>query len=301
MEKTMKKTGFVSGLVLSFLLSALCGTGASAAKPISAADSGSLASQIVTVIIIVIAAMLLVSAGIAVMIILLVTRSKRRSAQNQIITPPVSDIVPANYTEMIGAEIRKTDPDFSGAKFCDWGKNVFIRMLDSISDCHLAEMKSLETDTLFRRHENEINNLYSIGQKNFYSNIYINRAYLQLYVRTATAERLTMYLSGMMQNYPVYAATGQPLPNYSTERREFKYLLTFDRKPGSRTRFVNGLQAMTCHNCGAPVENVSDIRCRYCGSELLTCENNWTLSDVYEMKDNRPVDDRGVVITDRVN
>ena len=127
----MKKTGFVSGLVLSFLLSALCGTGASAAKPISAADSGSLASQIVTVIIIVIAAMLLVSAGIVVMIILLVTRSKRRSAQNQIITPPVSDIVPANYTEMIGAEIRKTDPDFSGAKFCDWGKNVFIRMLDS--------------------------------------------------------------------------------------------------------------------------------------------------------------------------
>lgn len=221
---------------------------------------------------------------------------KNTQKKSDVITLPVSDLVPNNYTEIINAEIRKHDEDFSGAKFCDWGKNVFIRLLTSLTDNHLAEMRSLETDELYYRHGQEINDMLAQGKKNVYKNIIINRAYLQLYIRNQNVEHLTMYAYGNMQCYLANAATGEPLPNYLTDRQRFKYLLTFERSVKAKTILVNGIQAMVCQSCGAPVDDVSDIRCDYCGSELKICEHNWILCNVRAMTNNVPLDDRGIVI-----
>ncbi len=221
---------------------------------------------------------------------------KNKNKNTDVIKLPVSDLVPNNYTEIINAEIRKHDEDFSGAKFCDWGKNVLIRMLTSLTENHLAEMRSLETDKLFYRHGKEINDALAQGKKNVYKNIIINRAYLQLYMRNSSVEHLTMYAYGNMQCYMANAVTDEPLPGYLTDRQKFKYLLTFERSVKAKTVLVNGIQAMVCQSCGAPVDDVSDIRCDYCGSELKICEHNWILCDVKAMTNNIPLDDRGIVI-----
>ncbi len=241
---------------------------------------------------------LLVMAAVGVTIAVVI-HQKRKKARNMPVTFPVSSLVPKNYTEMINVEIRKHDPDFIGAKFCDWCKNILIRVLGSISERHPQELRSLETAELYRRHEQEINDLLSDGQKKVYEHIVINRAYLQLYVREHQTEKLTVYLHGLMQHYLANAVTGERVGRYSAERQEFKYLLTFQRSVNAKTILVNGVQAMICQNCGAPVEDVSDIRCRYCDSELRTSESNWILSDITAMTDDSPVDDNGIIVIDR--
>ena len=220
---------------------------------------------------------------------------QKQQPKNQI-SLPMSDLVPRNYNEIIGAQIRRHDPDFSSVKFCDWSKNVFIRLLTSLSENDLKEMRLLATEQLLQKLNAELSGMLSGGNINLFQNIHINRCYLQLLVQNRSHEMLTVYLYGTMQSYMATGSTLEPLPNYRTDSQPFKYLITFTRKVTAHTVYVNGIQAVCCRCCGAPTENTSDVRCSYCGSPLTATDDNWLLSDVAIMRDNRPLDDRGVAM-----
>lgn len=222
---------------------------------------------------------------------------KESLPRNQILLP-VSDIVPPNYNEIIAAEIRRHDPDFSSVKFCDWSKNVFTRLLTSLSNNDLREMRLLTTEQLQKKLNAELQGMISGGNINVFHQIRINRCYLQLLVQNQLSEKVTVYVSGTMQYYMAAYSTMTPLPYYRTDSQPFKYLLTFCRKKTATTIYINGIQAVCCHNCGAPTENASDVKCSYCGSLLTPADDNWLLSDVVAMQDNRPLDDRGIALED---
>lgn len=214
----------------------------------------------------------------------------------EMISLPMSDLVPRNYSEIIGAQIRQHDPDFSSVKFCDWSKNVFIRLLTSLSENNLWEMRLLATDQLQEILGTELGNMLSQGNVNVFQNITISRSYLHLLRQNSRYEYLTVYFYGTMQSYMANSTTREPLPKYCTDNQPFKYLVTFSRSIMASTVYVDGIQAVCCRSCGAPTEKPSDVRCRYCGSPLTANDNNWLLSELKMMKDNQPLDDRGTVI-----
>lgn len=58
-----------------------------------------------------------------------------------------------------------------------------------------------------------------------------------------------------------------------------KYVLTFIRKTGSKTREDGSkVETMNCPNCGAPTEITSSGKCPYCGSIITTDDHGWSLS-----------------------
>lgn len=220
----------------------------------------------------------------------------KKPAPGKQISMPVSDLVPNNYNEIIASQIRKRDPDFSSMKFCEWSKSVFIRMLTSMSDNDLRDLRLLTTKQMYDKLGTELDSMTVAGTINIFNNIKINRAYLHLLWQKPDFEHLTVYLYGNMQCYMANLNTKEPLKNYMTESQPFKYLLTFRRSIGARTFYINGTQAICCSRCGAPTEDSTDVKCSYCGSPLTAGNDNWLLSDVQIMTDNRPLDDRGTVI-----
>lgn len=229
------------------------------------------------------------------------TKKEEKKVRSELITFPVSDIIPVNYTEMINAEIRKHDPDFSGAVFCDWSKNVFTKILRSITDRNISKIGMLLTGETLNNIKKEINDLASKGQYRVYKNIMINRTYLTLYVQNGKKELITVYFSGKMQTYHEEYLKAEPLPGYYTQLQDFKYLVTFCRNMGSKTKIINGIQAMICKTCGAPLADISDINCSYCGSSLAGGEKDWIISDIKVLSKDRFADNRGIVIMNTEN
>ena len=304
----MKKTSFSLSALLTAIGCALSGT-----IPAEASSSKSNLSPEASKLSLIIISCVLIGGGIIVGICVVVFTIKKKKgrtkhfdvnsvpvsvkpAPGKLICMPVSDLVPNNYNEIIAAQIRKHDPDFSSMKFCDWGKSVFIRMLTSLSDNDLKDMRLLTTKQMYDKFGAELDSMVSKGTINVFNNIRINRAYLHLLWQKPDYEHLTMYIYGTMQCYMAELGTRKPLKNYMTASQQFKYLLTFRRRTDAKTVYINGTQAICCTRCGAPTENSLDARCSYCGSPLTPGDDNWLLSDVQIMTDNRPLDDRGTVI-----
>ena len=301
----MKKMNALIGMVTSFFVAALSSTTVFAVKnrnTDNAADDLPFAVYIIFFII----GILIITAGIFVYFRtkhkdIKTTKKEEKTAKSELITFPVSDIIPVNYTEMINAEIRKHDHDFSGAVFCDWSKNVFIRILRSVSDRNISKIGMLLTGEMLNNIKKEINDLASKGQYRVYKNIMINRTYLNLYVQNGNKEFITVYFYGKMQTYPEELLNAEPLPGYYTQLQDFKYLVTFCRNMGSKTKIINGIQAMICKTCGAPLTDISDINCSYCGSSLAGGEKDWMISDIKVLSKDCSADNRGIVIMNMEN
>ena len=301
----MKKMNAYIGIVASFFVAALSSTTAFAVQN-SYTDNATDDLPFFVYIVFFIIGILIITAGIFAYFRtkhkeINTTKKEDNKVSSELITFPVSDIIPVNYTEMINAEIRKHDPDFSGAVFCDWSKNVFIRILRSITDRNISKIRILLTREMFSNIKKEINDLASEGQYRVYKNIMINRSYLNLYVQNGNKEFITVYFSGKMQTYPEESLKAEPLPGYYTQLQDFKYLVTFCRNMGSKTTITNGIQAMICKTCGAPLADISDINCSYCGSSLESSEKDWIISDIKVLSKNCFADNRGIVIMNMEN
>ncbi len=301
----MNKVNAFIGIVTSFFVAALSSTTVFAVKD-SYTDNTTDGPPFSVYILFFIIGILIITAGVFVYFRtkhneMQTTKKEEKKVKSELITFPVSDIIPVNYTEMINAEIRKHDHDFSGAIFCDWSKNVFIRILRSITDRDISKIGMLLTGEMLNNIKKEINDLVSKGQYRVYKNIMINRSYLNLYVQNGNKEFITVYFSGKMQTYPEESLKAEPLPGYYTQLQDFKYLVTFCRNMGSKTKIINGIQAMICKTCGAPLADISDINCSYCGSSLADSEKDWIISDIKVLSNDCFADSRGIVIMNMEN
>ena len=286
---TRKITEIISGIMSIVMTISL------AAKPVYAASGKKTSSGVSPLLIVIPSAFIVL--GLAVIIVILLSAKREKKAENapKPVALPVSSIVPKNYNEIISVQIRKHDPDFSSVKFCDWCKNVYIRTMTSISEQQLQDIRLLAEKDYYRKLQDEQRDMLSLGNVNIFRNIIINRAYLQHLRQYNNQEFLTVYICGEMQCYMADAAARKPLPGYVTDQQPFKTLVTFVRSMKGQTTIVNGLQAMCCQCCGAPSESIDELKCSYCGSELIAGEDQWQLCSLDMMKDDRPLDDRGIV------
>ena len=171
----------------------------------------------------------------------------------------------------------------------------------SITDRNISKIGILITGEKLNNIKKEINDLASKGQYRVYKNIMINRTYLNLYVQNGNKEFITVYFSGKMRTYPEEYLKAEPLPGYYTQLQDFKYLVTFCRNMGSKTKIINGTQVMICKTCGAPLADISDINCSYCGSSLAGSEKDWIISDIKVLSKDCFADNRGIVIMNMEN
>lgn len=265
-------------------------------KPVYAAVDKNNNNGISPLLIVIPTAFIILGLAVIVVILMSAKREKKTDSVQKPIALPVSSIVPKNYNEIISVQIRKHDPDFSSVKFCDWSKNVYIRTMTAISEQQLPDIRLLAEKEYYRKLQSEQQNGLALGNVNIFRNIIIHRSYLQHLRQYNGQEFLTVYLCGEMQCYMADAAARKPLPGYVTDQQPFNTLVTFVRSMKGQTTIVNGVQAMCCQCCGAPTESIEELKCSYCGSELAAGDDQWCLCSLDMMKDDRPLDDRGIVI-----
>ena len=94
-------------------------------------------------------------------------------------------------------------------------------------------------------------------------------------------EVIVVELHAVMRDYVVDASTNKVLESDPNKDWHMKYLMTFNRKVGTKTHpGMSNKSTTNCPNCGAPTEITSAGQCSYCDSVITTGDHDWVLSDI---------------------
>ena len=257
----------------------------------SSSSSGSSEIDQKTAIILVIA-FLVIFVSVFGLIIWCVKQPDKKSKKYKNVPP----MFPYNATEQITEFIKQNDENFDTEQFLLWAKNIFITIQTAWAQRDWEKIRTIEKEELFEQHNTQLQEYIRLGRINVIENINVSNAYLHKLVIDDNYEHLTVSMFVTMNDYIIDEKSGKVLMGNKKEVFDTIYQLTFIRRKGIKTAFVNGAIANVCPHCGAAVNSASAGRCEYCGSIIHTGEFNWVLSDMEGVEDGFCNDNRGIII-----
>ena len=257
----------------------------------SSSSSGSSEIDQKTAIILVIA-FLVIFVSVFGLIIWCVKQPDKKSKKYKNVPP----MFPYNATEQITEFIKQNDENFDTEQFLLWAKNIFITIQTAWAQRDWEKIRTIEKEELFEQHNTQLQEYIRLGRINVIENINVSNAYLHKLVIDDNYEHLTVSMFVTMNDYIIDEKSGKVIMGNKKEVFDTIYQLTFIRRKGIKTAFVNGAIANVCPHCGAAVNSASAGRCEYCGSIIHTGEFNWVLSDMEGVEDGFCNDNRGIII-----
>lgn len=188
-------------------------------------------------------------------------------------------------TDTVLEQIRAIDPNFSSDAFLGWTREVFLKIQQAWTDRDWKVIRPFESNELFATHSAQLNEYIKNHKINVIEKINISSATLREFRQDGDKEVLVVELHAIMRDYVIDAKTREVLESDPNRDWHMKYLMTFNRKAGVKTKAGTSNKSTTnCPNCGAPTEITSAGQCEYCDSVITTGEHDWVLSDIHSIK-----------------
>jgi len=187
-------------------------------------------------------------------------------------------------TDNVLQQIRTIDPNFSSDAFLGWTREVFLKIQQAWTDRDWKVIRPFESNELFATHSAQLNEYIKNNKINVIEKINISNAVLREFRQDGDKEVLVVELHAIMRDYVIDAKTRVVLESDPSRDWHMKYLMTFNRKAGVKTKVGTSNKSTTnCPNCGAPTEITSAGQCEYCDSVITTGEHDWVLSDIHSI------------------
>ena len=226
--------------------------------------------------------------GIVFIIYLRMKKSgKLKKIQNNIenIKNSISNSSVADNTQTVSEQIREIDPNFSADAFLAWTKEVFLKIQQAWSNRDWKVIRPFESNELFATHNAQLNEYIKNHKINMIEKINISNAVLREFRQDGDKEVIVVELTAIMRDYVIDDRTRKVLESDPNRDWHMRYLMTFNRKSGVKTKVGTSNKSTTnCPNCGAPTEITSSGQCEYCDSVITTGEHDWVLSDIHSIK-----------------
>lgn len=188
-------------------------------------------------------------------------------------------------TDSVLQQIRTIDSNFSSDAFLGWVREVFLKIQQAWTDRDWKVIRPFESNELFATHSAQLNEYIKNNKINVIEKINISNATLREFRQDGDKEVLVVELHAIMRDYVIDAKTREVLESDPNRDWNMKYLMTFNRKAGVKTKVGTSNKSTTnCPNCGAPTEITSAGQCEYCDSVITTGEHDWVLSDIHSIK-----------------
>ncbi len=223
---------------------------------------------------------------ILIIFVLVASRKKKKQASdptfiNQEVQNTANNDVIMDYTDIVAAQIRETDPNFSAEKFIGWAQEVFLKMQEAWTARDWKLIRPFESETLFSQHQQQLNEYIRLNKINVIEKVGIKHCSLKSYTVDGDKEVLVVRLNAVMRDYVIDATSRQVLESDPNRDWYMRYEMTFNRKTGVKTQpGISNKSTTNCPNCGAPTEITSSGQCSYCGSVITTGEHDWVLSNL---------------------
>lgn len=203
---------------------------------------------------------------------------------NATVNTGISNLSPNNSVQ-VAEQVRNIDPSFSEDLFLGWAREVFIKIQQAWTDRNWKIIRPFESNELFQTHSSQLEEYIRNHKINVIEKINISYANLREFRQDGDKEVLVVELYAIMRDYVIDDKTRNVLESDPNRDYHMKYLMTFNRKAGVKTKVGTSNKSTTnCPNCGAPTEITSAGQCEYCDSVITTGEHDWVLSDIHSIK-----------------
>ncbi len=226
---------------------------------------------------------------ILLVIVLIARRRKKKQGSdptfiNQQVNQTANNDVIMNYTDVVAAQVRETDPAFSAEKFIGWAQEVFMKIQEAWTTRDWKLIRPFESETLFNQHQQQLNEYIRLNKINVIEKVGIKHCSLKSFTIDGDKEVMVVQLNAVLRDYVIDATTRQVLESDPNRDWYMKYEMTFNRKTGVKTQpGVSNKSTTNCPNCGAPTEITSAGQCPYCGSVITNGEHDWVLTNLTGM------------------
>ena len=187
----------------------------------------------------------------------------------------VHEFYPFTEDEVL-EKILEVDSNFSKTEFKIYVKNIFLIIQEAFSERNISKLRAFEADDLFNQHKLYINGLISNEEIDNRKNINIKGIVLKDFKIDQGKHILTIALTAGMKR-----TVGN---SDFTCDGNIPYILVFARSNNVKTKTNKKLSTTNCCNCGAVIDVDDSGVCNYCGTSLVSGEEDWVLIDIKDIK-----------------
>lgn len=187
----------------------------------------------------------------------------------------------SGMTRIFGPQIAKDFPDFNLEQFKNKVENLLITALQAVTEENAALLKNGSKE-IRSQVENQIAGNRAAGVREVYRQIRIHQTEITNYQKKDGKCIITF--QSAVEHYH-YKERGKEITWGERERKQqTKYNTELVYIQDEKLAKTGNAVGTTCPNCGAPVTNLGNMRCEYCGLAVTPVNLKvWTVHRYYEV------------------
>lgn len=187
----------------------------------------------------------------------------------------------AGMTRIFGPQIERDFPDFNLEQFKDKVENLLVTALTAVTQRNPEPLRNISQEVC-NQVQNQIEGNRAAGTKEVYSQIRIHQTEITNYQKKDGKCIITFQSS--VEYYHYKERDGSVIEGERERKKQTRYNTELMYIQDEKLVKTDNAVGTTCPNCGAPVTNLGNMRCEYCGLAVIPVNIKvWKLHQYYEV------------------
>lgn len=218
---------------------------------------------------------------IIIVIIVMVVQSKRgkggESTGSRAGTPVST---PTSVPCKPMSQYNELDDQFDQAELKEKISNLYVQMQNCWQDRNLESLQPYFTDALFNQMNRSVETMKKLGQTNYVQRIAVLGVDLQGWYQEEGEDHVVAIVRTRIVDFTLDDNSGKLISGDRNKEKFMTYQWDLCRATGAKTKQVEGMETVSCPNCGAPVSINETAKCPYCGSVITVENQDWVISGI---------------------
>ena len=178
------------------------------------------------------------------------------------------------------SEYKMIDPNFDEEKMQSQISNLYVQMQNCWTKKDISSLRPYFSDAMFAQMDRQLQSYRDGNRTNYVERIAVLSVQLEGWRQTSSQDVIKALVRTRIVDYTLDDSTGEVISGSKTKEKFMTYRYTLTRTSGLKTDDANGMQTVTCPNCGANVNINESAKCPYCGSVLTVHKHGWVISNI---------------------
>lgn len=187
----------------------------------------------------------------------------------------------SGMTRIFAPQIQRDFPDFSVEQFKNRAENLLIAALCAVNDENAEELGEV-SEELLRQVENQIRGNRQAGVREVYAQIKVHQTEVANYQKSNGTCVITF--QSAVEYFHYKEKDGRMIEGDRERKTQTKYNIELMYIQDEKLTGMDNAVGTTCPNCGAPIQNLGNMNCEYCGLAVTPIHLMvWSLHRYYEV------------------
>lgn len=178
------------------------------------------------------------------------------------------------------SQYKELDDQFDQAELKEKISNLYVQMQNCWQDRNLESLQPYFTDALFNQMNRSVETMKKLGQTNYVQRIAVLGVDLQGWYQEEGEDHVVAIVRTRIVDFTLDDNSGKLISGDRNKEKFMTYQWDLCRATGAKTKQVEGMETVSCPNCGAPVSINETAKCPYCGSVITVENQDWVISGI---------------------